>query len=243
MKKNELSKWQYILLFIFIEVVIIILLTCANLWVNFYFIFYNIGYGLILSTIFSLYYVCRKNETLSSLGICTFGKRQVIIVIIFVLFSIGGQFIPIITNKTELQWELLKIGFIPLVMTTFFEELLFRGFMQTRMEKLFGFLPAIIISGCMFSLYHIGYPGFRNISDILLLAAVGIGFSIAFKLSQNNLLAVYLVNLPNALLTYLLKFSQFPEMDFNSVLWGAVSIGLIILILITGIRKIKKNSS
>ena len=71
----------------------------------------------------------------------------------------------------------LPMGILPLIMTTFFEEFLFRGFVQSRVEKLFGCFPAIFVSGMMFSLYHIGYPGFRTWEDLLLLFAVGIGFA------------------------------------------------------------------
>lgn len=75
------------------------------------------------------------------------------------------------------------MGVMPLIMTTFFEEFLFRGFFQSKFEKEFGALPAIFVSGLMFSLYHLGYPGFCSFGDILLLFAVGIGFATAYKLS------------------------------------------------------------
>ena len=46
---------------------------------------------------------------------------------------------------------------------------------------------AIIVSGFLFALYHLGYPGFRAVGDILLLFAVRIGFAVSFKLAENNL--------------------------------------------------------
>lgn len=95
-------------------------------------------------------------------------------------------------------------------MTTFFEEFLFRGFMQSWFEKLFGSIWAILLSALMFSIYHLGYPGFRQIDDILLLFVVGIGFAVAFKISGNNLFISYFVNLPNAFIRYILKPEQFP---------------------------------
>ena len=51
--------------------------------------------------------------------------------------------------------------------------------------------------------------------DILLLFAVGIGFAAAYKLSGNNLIVAYFVNLPNAFVTYMLKFKQFPKMAMH----------------------------
>ena len=115
-------------------------------------------------------------------------------------------------------------------MTTFFEEFLFRGFFQTRLEKAFGWPPAILISGLMFSLYHLGYPGFRTAGDLLLLAAVGVGFAAAYQLSDHNLIVSYFVNLPNAFVTYLLKFDQFPEMKMSSTVAGAVTLVLILFV-------------
>ena len=54
--------------------------------------------------------------------------------------------------------------------------------------------------------------------DILLLFAVGIGFAAAYKLSGNNLIVAYFVNLPNAFVTYMLKFKQFPKMAMSSTM-------------------------
>jgi membrane protease YdiL (CAAX protease family) len=131
-------------------------------------------------------------------------------------------------------------------MTTFFEEFLFRGFIQTRIEKQFGFIIAILVSGLMFSLYHMGYPGFRNIEELLLLFAVGLGFAIAFKLSGNNLYISYFVNLPNAFVTYILKSKRFPVLDINSTISTIITIILIIIILLIynkNINKIRYNGT
>ena len=105
----------------------------------------------------------------------------------------------------QIPWHLLPLGIVPLIMTTFFEEFLFRGFVQSRAEQQFGCLPAILISGTMFSLYHLGYPGFRAWEDLLLLFTVGLGFAAAYRLSGNNLIVSYFVNLPNAFVTYILR--------------------------------------
>ena len=41
-------------------------------------------------------------------------------------------------------------------------------------------------------------------------------FSAAYKLSRNNLIVAYFVNLPNAFVTYMLKYEQFPVMETSS---------------------------
>jgi membrane protease YdiL (CAAX protease family) len=179
----------------------------------------------------------KENGTLSSVGIKKLGMRQFVVLIAFVAFSIGGQLMPVMLAGEKIPWHLLPMGIVPLIMTTFFEEFLFRGFVQGRIEQHFGWLPAIIISGMMFSLYHLGYPGFRTIGDILLLFAVGVGFAVAYKLSGNNLFVSYFVNLPNAFVTYMLKYNQFPTMYLSSTVVAAITLVLIMIIFYSAQRK------
>ena len=174
----------------------------------------------------------------ASIGIKKLGIQQFIVLVCFVGFSVGGQLIPKIVTGEQIPWHLLPMGIVPLIMTTFFEEFLFCGFMQNRVEQQFGWLPAILVSGLMFSLYHLGYPGFRTLGDILLLFGVGLGFAIAYKLSGNILIVSYFVNLPNAFVTYMLKYNQFPTMKFNSTI--AAIITLILIVFAT--LKIPKNN-
>lgn len=136
-------------------------------------------------------------------------------------------------NRGNGKTLLISAGMeIMLIMTTFFEEFLFRGFVQSRIERQFGWVPAILVSGAMFSLYHLGYPGFRTWEDIFMLFAVGIGFAAAYKLSGNNLIVSFFVNLPNAFVTYILKYEQFPVMRVSSTIAAAVTLVLIGLILL-----------
>ena len=125
-------------------------------------------------------------------------------------------------------------------MTTFFEEFLFRGFVQTRVEKNFGAIIAILISAVMFSVYHLGYPGFRTVGDILLLFAVGLGFAIAYKLSDNSLIVSYFVNLPNAFVTYVFKSEQFPKFTVESNIYALITIVAVFIILIVSKERMKR---
>lgn len=226
-----MAKTNIFLTALVLEIAIIFTISCA---VRFGFplfaVFYNLGYGLVISTIVPLYWIYRHGETLAGLGLKRLGPRALIVVIAFVGFSIGGQYVPIMQNGVTVRYDLLAYACLPLVMTTFFEEFLFRGFLQIRFERALGAVPAVLLSGLCFSLYHLGYPGFRDLQGLLLLFAVGIGFALAFKLSGNNVIASYLVNLPNALLTYALKWPQFPAMGLNAVLYAAVTVLLIIVI-------------
>ncbi len=236
-----MRKIKPILLCIGIEVMLIFCVSLANIKPTpvLYFIFYNFAYGMIFSFLVPLYCLRKEKGTLFSVGIKKMGVRQFVVLIVFVVFSIGGQLIPRMLAEEQIPWQLLPMGVVPLIMTTFFEEFLFRGFVQERIEQCFGWLLAIIISGMMFSFYHLGYPGFRTIGDILLLFVVGVGFAIAYKLSGNNLFVSYFVNLPNAFVTYLLKHKQFPTMYLSTTIAAVITLALI-LIIFYGLQKNKK---
>ncbi len=227
MRKTKLILWCIV-----VEVLLIVCVALANFNPTpvLYFIFYNFMYGLVFSLGVPFYFIYKEKETLSSVGIKKLGIRQLAVLIAFVTFSVGGQLIPMAVAGQQISWYILPMGIVPLIMTTFFEEFLFRGFVQSRVEQQFGWLPAILVSGLMFSLYHLGYPGFRTWGDIILLFAVGLGFAIAYKLSDNNLIVSYFVNLPNAFVTYILKFEQFPTMELSATKAGIITLVLITLV-------------
>jgi len=226
-----MNKLKIIIFSFCLLTLIILAISLANIFKNVYYLFYNGIYGIILSTIVPLFILYKNKDNLSTMGFQRIYLKQWIVLIIFVSFSMCGQIIPLAVAGTVIQWNLLPICFFPMIMTTFFEEFLFRGFIQTRMEKHFGVIIAILASGLMFSLYHIGYPGFRSLDNLLMLFAVGLGFAIAFKLSGNNLYVSFLVNLPNAFLTYILKSDRFPVLIIYSTISAIITIILIIVIL------------
>lgn len=202
-----------------------------------YFLFYHLGYGIILSLLVPIWYV-EKNEhlTYGAFGIKKVKLIGYVVILAFTAFSIGGQLSHL--EIKDIHFELLPLSIAPLLMTTFFEEFLFRGFMQTRFEKAFGFIPAIILSGLAFSLYHLGYPGFRGLNEIVLLFFVGIMFAIAYKLSGNNLIVSYFVNLPNAFLTYLINYKMFPDFTPAATVISVIAIFVIIYVLMTKFKKV-----
>lgn len=230
----------FLILSFALEALIILLISLANLFggITYYF-FYNLLYGLLFSTMVPIYYTMKRNEDSASLGVKPVKLRQAIVLIAFVVFSIGGQLSHI--NIHRLRYDLIPVCIVPLIMTTFFEEFLYRGFMQTRFEKQYGWLPAVLLSGLFFSVYHLGYPGFRGIGDILLLFAVGTGFALSYKLSGNNLIVSYFVNLPNAILTYMLKSPQFPKFDSLTAFMASVTVVLTVGIVLLEPKIIAKH--
>lgn len=217
-----------------IEIMVILCVALANMYPKplWYFFCYNFLYGVVFSFLVPMFLLRKEKNLFALMGFTSFGKRQLLVLVLFATFSVGGQLIPMAAAGRAIPWGLLPMGVVPLIMTTFFEEFLFRGFCQTRLEKVFGPLPAIFVSGLMFSLYHLGYPGFRTLGDLLLLLAVGVGFAAAYKLSGSNLIVAYFVNLPNAFVTYMLKFEQFPSMKLSSTVASGVTLCLVAIVFV-----------
>lgn len=229
-----MQKIKLLFLCVGMEILLIVFVAAANFKPApvLYFVFYNLGYGVLSSCLLVLYLLRKEKASLASVGIKKPGARQFVVLGAYIVFSVGGQLIPKLFAGEQIPWHLLPVGIVPLIMTTFFEEFVFRGFVQGRVERTFGLIPAIIISGLMFSLYHLGYPGFRTMGDIFLLFAVGSGFAIAYKLSDNNLFVSYFVNLPNAFVTYMLKNKQFPVMNEASTIASVITILLLVLVFL-----------
>lgn len=224
-----MNKLKTVFSCIAIEIMLVVCVTAANLNPKplHYFFFYNILYGIVFSFLVPLFLLRKEKSMFDLIGLKALHKKQITVLSIFVAVSVCGQLIPVVSAGGMIPWDLLPMGIVPLIMTTFFEEFLFRGFFQNKFEKELGAFPAVLFSGLMFSLYHLGYPGFRTLGDLLLLFAVGIGFAAAYKLSGSNLIVAYFVNLPNAFVTYLLKFEQFPTMEMSSTIAGIITLCII----------------
>lgn len=239
LKSQVLKNCKFLLFGILILILIIVSNSIASFFGGYlYYVFYQGIYGIILSTIIPLVYAFYyEKTTLNDLGIKSITKKSIVIAVIFIVFSIGGQLAHKRVNIPSMEQMVYIL--IPLVMTTFFEEFLFRGFFQIRFERIFGTIPSIIFSGLIFSLYHLGYPSFRRIDGLTTLFFVGIMFALSFKLSGNNLLTSYLVNLPNAILTYLINPEMFPKFTLETFIICFIAIILIMLIFLFFINKKK----
>lgn len=104
----------------------------------------------------------------------------------------------------------------------------------------------LIATACFFDnwmyyiFYNLLYPGFRTCQDIALLFAVGIGFALSFQLSGNNLIVSYFVNLPNAFVTYVLKYEQFPKMTGISSVFAVMTM-IILTIILLNFEKVSRK--
>lgn len=122
--------------------------------------------------------------------------------------------------------------FVPLLIlilvSGFFEAVFFRGFIQLTFERGFGIIPGILIGSIMYSLYHIGYPGWATVQNILSLFLVGMVYAVVFR-TTSEILNQWPIFIPaGALLDIYVKHGtivQWPEA------YGCLAIGLAYLVL------------
>lgn len=220
-----MQKIKILFFFAWVEGLVILSVSAACRFEGIlFYVFYNLFYVLALSVGLPLLLLRKEQGGPEGIGIKKANLRQGLIAFVFAAASLGGQLIPKILRGETVPWRVLPVAALPLIMTTFSEELLFRGLIQLRLEKQFGSLIGVLLSGLFFALYHTGYPGFRSVEDILLLFAVGTFFGAAFTLGEHSLLVSCLVNLPNAFVTYVLKQGQFPKMTAVSSLYAGLTI-------------------
>ncbi len=201
------------------ELLIILLIFVAGVFFNFiadysgrgtflFYLFYQVIFVIGICIFIPLYYtVFYRKEKLETIGISSKKWLQAVLIGLLIAgITAGGSLI----HKTIILPPTDKLVYLVLclIMSTLFEEVFFRGFLQTKFENYFGMVPAIIIAGICFGLYHMGYSDMRNINDLLILSTVGIVFSISFRITK-NIITSYIVNLPNAVITFLVRKTYF----------------------------------
>jgi len=141
--------------------------------------------NLILNVLFPAYYITIiKKEPIYQLGIKREGWIPALVVsIVLVLFFLPGLFeaaegipieavIPHIIANGIILWEPFFVY----------------GWLQNRYERAFGTVPAIVLAGISFGLYHIGtYP----LEGVFTLAAFGLFFGVIYRLLKRNLIVLW----------------------------------------------------
>ena len=104
-----MRKFKFIVLCIVIETMLIVCVALANLnpTPGLYFVFYNLGFGMIFSFLLVLYFLRKENGTWESVGIKTMGIRQFVVLGAYIVFSIGGQLVPKMVAGEIISWSLL----------------------------------------------------------------------------------------------------------------------------------------
>ncbi len=110
-----------------------------------------------------------------------------------------------LTSDGVLIMGLINIALVPAIC----EEVMFRGYVQSALEKSWGIWPAIILSGLLFGMFHI------QLTNLMPLAALGILLALVTWLSGSLVPAIlaHLINNGGAVLLA----TYYPEMAFTEM--------------------------
>lgn len=121
MRKHFLLELSLLLLVL----IIISNSLAAFLGIPLYYVFYNFISGLVLCTAIPTCYTVKHRESVASIGIKPLKARQFLVLIAFIVFSIGGQLSH--TDLHKLRFDLIPICILPMIMTTFLKNFYFEG--------------------------------------------------------------------------------------------------------------------
>ena len=144
---------------------------------------YFLLYAVLTATIFGIglpvyWIVFRQKRRISDLGITR--KNLALSLVLQVIFAgivLPGGFkdltLPAFEQLAPLICLALAIGF--------FEAIFWRGWVLTRLEEAFGFIPAALVGSVLYAAYHIGYD--MPLNEMVFLFFIGLMYAIAFRLT------------------------------------------------------------
>lgn len=165
-----------------------------------YFIVYAILTAFLFGVGFPTWWmVWHRKRSIADLGVTTrfLGISvvlQLILAAVQYALTLGRTGVPDTSALLPLVALALCVGF--------FEAVFWRGWMLSRLEESFGFLPALVISSAAYSLYHIGYG--MPWGEMAFLFLIGVIYACVFRVTR-NVFILWPVLQPMGQLTTLLK--------------------------------------
>ena len=178
----------------------------------------QIIFNLVVIISVFIYEISKPN----SLGIISFiGYRKsniilyliysVVVFLVVVLFSSLLNFLfGSVTPTMPAFFESVDYAFLSrvylamVVVSSFGEEIFFRGFLQNILTKQLGVRVGIILTAFLFAILHIGYWGY----SAAFLSVLFLGFALSFvRLKTHSLIPCVVIHLFNNLLAYTLLFN------------------------------------
>ncbi len=151
-------------------------------------IFYDVGLLFFAGVLIPVGYIrFLRREAFREIGITK--QRWKLSILIGLVATIVFVIPPLIGAGVSRLGDLsILLPLLMLVLVSgFFEAVFFRGFLQLRFDGAFGIIPGILIASAMYSLYHIGYPGWVTPENIMTLFVVGIVYAAVFRTTRSVL--------------------------------------------------------
>lgn len=202
------------------------------------FIAFGFGTILIFGIAVPLFYTkIIKGQNIEQVGITE--ERlgiSLILGILLTLIQIKLTFIdmdiPTVNQLIPLITMILAVGL--------FENIFFRGFIQLKLEKHFGIIPAIVLGSTIYSLYHIGYGMTWN--EMYVLFYVGLFYAVVFRLTKNILILYPFLTPSGALYTNIREGLVLPfEASYGFIIIIILSITVIIALKKLSIKTYKSS--
>ena len=147
-------------------------------------LFLSFASGLILGVVAPIVYqVWIRGRELRSLGL---GLHRLRATLILGLLFAGIQFASTLWGydlPESVEWMPLLVMSL---VVGLFEAVLFRGFIQGRLEASFGVIPAVTGAAILYAFYHVGYG--MGVDEIWFLFGLGVVYAIIYRLTTNILI-------------------------------------------------------
>lgn len=144
---------------------------------------YFLVYALLGATVFGValpvwWMVWRRRRTVADLGV---SARN-----LGLSLALQAVFAAVLYSATLSRVQLPAAeALLPLVALSlcigFFEAIFWRGWVQSRLEESFGFIPALLLGSALYALYHVGY-GMRW-GEIGFLFFIGLLYGTTFRIT------------------------------------------------------------
>lgn len=172
-----------------------------------------------------------------SLGAIGITKHKLALSLILgVILTVAQYFLTLKNIEIPGLYEMIPLVTMALAVGLY-ENIFYRGWVQLRMEEYFGIIPAILLSGIIYTLYHIGYG--MTASEMKILFIVGIVYSTIFRLTGNIFILYPLLTPTGALFTQLQEGLRLP---FPAT-YGFADVILAIIVGLVIVNRISKKSS
>ena len=144
-----------------------------------YFLVYAVigaaGFGVTLPTWWTVW---RRRRTIADLGVST--RRIGISLAIQAVLGVGLYFLTLARVTLPPTSSLLPLMALALCIGLF-EAIFWRGWVQSRLECIFGFIPALLLGSAAYALYHIGYG--MGWGEIGFLFFIGLLYGATFRIT------------------------------------------------------------
>ncbi|TDM39666.1 CPBP family intramembrane metalloprotease [Macrococcoides goetzii] len=194
-------------IFLSIALIILMIITPKSIVFNLFYI-----YKLLILLIIPMIFFYKEN-----INILKSAKQQrlwlipLLICIVWYITYIIVNFNTLNLHKYDIPYDYLIIGAtISFILNAVLEELFYRSWLQTRLEPLLSFIPAIFITSILWALWHMGIQYHSNIlltfaNVIVFHSITGIFLGLLWLKYRNIILNIFvhgLLNFPVYIVTY-----------------------------------------